>query len=213
MSMWSCSPCACASHLFCKWWDLHTSFNRAPSKRCVDVMVNLKSYRITFVFTALWYWTFKKTRLLPDLQPPSQNVPKPPIMHLVQLPAAIWLDGLSTHHRKRTELATKSPPHGWIGCHLRTIFSRRVTSMFINKGEGLVFWFAWMNHCKVQLHCSMAFATIWNAHRRTKNNGNCHEACAYSPGMDVTGGGGQSHMEVMGMCGHDPQSRVLSVTN
>ena len=25
------------------------------------------------------------------------------------------------------------------------------------------------------------------------------------------GGGGHSHMEVMGMCGHDPQSRGLSV--
>ena len=27
------------------------------------------------------------------------------------------------------------------------------------------------------------------------------------------GGGGHSHMEVTGMCGHDPQSRGLSVTN
>ena len=27
------------------------------------------------------------------------------------------------------------------------------------------------------------------------------------------GGGGHSHMEVTGMCGHDPQSRGLSVTD
>ena len=30
---------------------------------------------------------------------------------------------------------------------------------------------------------------------------------------DYPGGGGHSHMEVTGLCGHDPQSRGLSVTN
>ena len=29
----------------------------------------------------------------------------------------------------------------------------------------------------------------------------------------VKNGGGHSHMEVTGMCGHDPQSRGLSVTD
>ena len=59
--------------------------------------------------------------------------------------------------------------------------------------QGLLFWFAWMNHCTIQ----WLFATIWNvvgalkaralcrtnhdvhAHRRAKNNRNCHDACAH----------------------------------
>ena len=70
---------------------------------------------------------------------------------------------------------------------------KRVTSMFSNKGEGLVFWFAWMDHCTIQ----WLFSTIWNvvgalkaralcrtnhdvhAHRRTKNNRNWHDACTH----------------------------------
>ena len=41
-----------------------------------------------------------------------------------------------------------------------------MTPMFIHKGKGLGFWFAWMNHCTVQLvlislneplHCPLAF--------------------------------------------------------
>ena len=67
---------------------------------------------------------------------------------------------------------------------------RQVTSMFINNGERLVYWFAWMNHCTVR----WLYATIWNidfqkhgpwanhdvnAHHRAKNNGNCHDACAH----------------------------------
>ena len=66
-----------------------------------------------------------------------------------------------------------------------------MTSMSINKGKGLVFWFASMNHCTVQ----WLSATIWNvaefwkhgpwishdahAHRWAKNNGNCHDVCTH----------------------------------
>ena len=40
----------------------------------------------------------------------------------------------------------------------------RVTSMFINYGDGLVFWFAWMNH----LLCPMAFSYYMKCCRKYK---------------------------------------------
>ena len=41
----------------------------------------------------------------------------------------------------------------------------------------------------------------------------CAEDKNFKAGTCKERGGGHSHMEVTGMCGHDPQSRGLSVTD
>ena len=106
----------------------------------------------------------------------------------------IWMKGFSEDLR----LKTCSHRLLYISYPKKTnININGVTSMFINKGKGLVCWFAWMNHYTVQ----WLFATAWNVVGDSKAQALMNEPwCAHVhkeqqkvpwcvptlPGIDVT---------------------------